>query len=360
MNKSWFYLGAIGSLAIVLTSCGDNKPTTSATSPSAAVSPSPVAAVPATTAVATTVTTATTTTTTAATVTPTISGKKSVSVDVAAGLIAPTNGDNWAKTVSKGRSDPFAALALQPVQVVEKDPLNATGKPQKVASAIASTPSIAVKTANQTKIIASNSSAIKSANQTKTIASNSSVIKSGVNKKLPIIKVSSSILPKGTNTTKQLPSIVKIATKPTKLPKVAGGGKIASNGMNRDLPKVIREIAPAKPEQAMAIQISGVIEAAGKTQVIIKLPGESFSRYIEVGERVANGRVLIKRIEGQLSFSPTVVLEEVGVEVPRKIGDRQVATAPQTASQPAATAPSTPNPVVEIVPSAPQPAPITP
>ncbi|WP_373544927.1 hypothetical protein [Chamaesiphon sp.] len=343
MNKSWFYLGAIGSLAIVMTSCGDNKPPTPAPSPSAAVSSSPVAAVPATTPVATTVTTATTTTTTAATVTPTISGKKSVSVDVAAGLIAPTNGDNWAKTVSKGRSDPFAALALQPIEVAEKDPLNGTGKPQKVASEIATNPRIAVKTVNQTK----------------TIASNSSAIKSGVNKKLPIIKVSSSVLPKGTNITKQLPSIVKIATQPTKLPKVAAGGKIASNRINRDLPK-IQALPPAKPEHALAIQISGVIEAAGKTQVIIKLPGESFSRYIEVGERVANGKVLIKRVEGQLSFSPTVVLEEVGVEVPRKIGDRQVAIAPQSASQPAATVPSTPNPVVEIVPSAPQPATITP
>ena len=342
MNKSWFYLGAIGSVAIVLTSCGDT-PTTPAPSPSAAVSPSPVAVIPATTPVVTTTTSiATTTTTSAATGTPT-SGKKSVSVDVAAGLIAPTNGDNWAKTVSKGRSDPFAALALQPVQVLEKDPLNGTGIPQKVASAIVSNPRIAVKTVTQTK----------------TIASNPSVIKSGVNKILPIIKVSSSVLPKGTNITKQLPSIVKIAAKPTRIPKVAGG-KIATNRINRDLPKVIQALPAAKPEQAMAIQISGVIETAGKTQVIIKLPGETFSRYIEVGERVANGKVLIKRVEGQLSFSPTVVLEEVGVEVPRKIGDRQVAVAPQSAPQPAATAPATPNPIVEIVPSTPQPANITP
>lgn len=332
MNKSWFYLGAtalvarfaIGSLAILITSCGGDggKPPTPAASPSAVASPA-AAVAPVTPAPA-----IATTTPIVAASTPPVPGKKSGSVDVAAGLIAPTNGDNWAKTVSKGRADPFATLALQPIEVTEKTPLAGTGTPIR-QSAIANNPGSVVKTAKKTQIIDSNSSAIKS----------------GVNKPLPAIKVSS-ILPRP-NITKQLPAIVKnqskIAAKPIKLPTVSATGKIATNGINRALPKIIERLPAAKPEQAIALEISGVIEAGGITQVIVKLPSESFSRYIEVGGRVADGKVLIKRVEGQDGFSPTIILEEVGIEVPRKIGDRKVAITP-TMPIPAAIAPDLPKP----------------
>ncbi|MCY7336575.1 MAG: hypothetical protein LH613_10250 [Chamaesiphon sp.] len=356
MNKSWFYLGAtalvarfaIGSLAILITSCGGDggKPPTPAASPSAVASPA-AAVAPVTPAPA-----IATTTPIVAASTPPVPGKKSGSVDVAAGLIAPTNGDNWAKTVSKGRADPFATLALQPIEVTEKNPLAGTGTPIR-QSAIANNPGSVVKnplagtgTPIRQSAIANNpGSVVKTAKKTQIIASNSSAIKSGVNKPLPAIKVSS-ILPRP-NITKQLPAIVKnqskIAAKPIKLPTVSATGKIATNGINRALPKIIERLPAAKPEQAIALEISGVIEAGGITQVIVKLPSESFSRYIEVGGRVADGKVLIKRVEGQDGFSPTIILEEVGIEVPRKIGDRKVAITP-TMPIPAAIAPDLPKP----------------
>ena len=310
MNKSWFDLGAtalvarfaIGSLAILITSCGGDggKPPTPVAGLAAAVAP--VTPAP---AIATT-----TPTQMVAASTPPVPGKKSGSVGVAAGLIAPTNGDNWAKTVAKGRTDPFATLALQPIEVTEQNPLNGTGKPIR-QSAIANSPGSVVKTAKKTQIIASNSSAIKS----------------GVNKPLLAVVKNQS----------------KIAATPTKLPTVSATGKIASNGINRALPKMIQRLPAAKPEQAIALEISGLIEVEGRTQVIVKLPSESFSRYIEVGGRVANGKVLIKRVEGQESFSPTIILEEVGIEVSRKIGDRKVAITP-TMPIPAAIAPDLPKP----------------
>ncbi len=336
MNKSWFYLGAIGSLAILITSCGGDggKPPAPAASPTVASPAAAVAPVTPAPAIATT-----TPTPLVAAGTPPVPGKKSGAVEAAAGLIAPTNGDNWAKTVSKGRADPFATLALQPIEVTEKNPLAGTGTPIR-QSAIAKLPGNVIKTAAKLPV-----SVIKTAKKTQIIASNSSVIKSGVNKPLPTIKVSS-ILPRA-NITKQLPAIVKnqpkIAAKPTKLPTVLATGKIATNGINRALPKIIDRLPAAKPEQANAIEISGVIEAAGITQVIVKLPSESFSRYIEVGGRVADGKVLIKRVEGQQGFSPTIVLEEVGIEVPRKIGDRKVATTP-TMPVPPANTPDLPKP----------------
>ena len=347
MNKSWFDLGAtalvarfaIGSLAIFLTSCGGDggKPPTPAASPSTVASPA-AAVVPVTPAAIATITP----TPIVAAGTPPVLGKKS-GVDVAAGLIAPTNGDNWAKTVSKGRANPFATLALQPIEVTEKNPLDGTGTPIR-QSAIANNPGSVVKTAQnpldgtgtpirQSAIASNPGSVVKTAQKTPIIASNSSAIKSGVKKPLPTITVSS-ILTKP-NILKQLPAIVKnqskIAAKPTKLPTVLATGKI------------IERLPAAKPEQAIALEISGMIEAAGRTQVIVKLPSESFSRYIEVGGRVAGGKVLIKRVEGQEGFSPTIILEEVGIEVPRKIGDRKVAITP-TMPTPPAIAPALPKP----------------
>jgi hypothetical protein len=67
--------------------------------------------------------------------------------------------------------------------------------------------------------------------------------------------------------------------------------------------------------------ISGVIEIDGITQVILKLPNETFSRYVEVGDRIANGKVLVKRVEKAQSLSPIIVLEEGGIEISRPIGE---------------------------------------
>lgn len=54
-------------------------------------------------------------------------------------------------------------------------------------------------------------------------------------------------------------------------------------------------------------------------QAIVKAPNEPTARYVTVGQRLSNGRVLVKRIENQGS-EPVVILEEDGVEVVRSIG----------------------------------------
>ncbi|WP_309742000.1 MULTISPECIES: hypothetical protein [unclassified Chamaesiphon] len=327
MNKSWFYLvGTIGTLSILTTSCGDGSkpPATPSASPAAVASPAtptPVAAVPA-------ATTTPTTTMPAVGTKPLVPGKLGVVV-ASAGLIPPTNGDNWAKTVTKGRTDPFATLVLQPI--LTKDPLIATGKLQPA-------------TPNTSK---------------------SPAIKSGVNKSLPTIKTGTNstniadvpgktkIARKGANTndsgiTRDRNSVISKAGIDKVPSKSTAGKKVAKNNVLRPVkmantpskPVKVTNIAALppkaveKPLQAMAVEISGVIEVEGKTQVIVKLPSESFSRYIEVGDRIANGRVLVKRIEGQNSLSPTVILEEVGVEVSRRVGDKPAPETPGTATPP--------------------------
>jgi hypothetical protein len=323
MNKSWFYLGAIGMLATLITSCGESpKPPAPAATPAPAAAAPPAVAPP----------TVPATPIAAATPTPKASAKsvsiKPVSVDVAAGLIAPTDGTTWAKTVSKGRVDPFAMIASQPIEVAEvKDPFNPTAAPVAKSQ-------VASNSLPKQAVPAASSSPIK------------------VSAKKSTVKISS----RSVNVAQSQPTVT-IGGKPAKTSKISAKGKIASNSTNsiataakkptaakntqisavpkpaieRALPKIIKEIPPARPEEATAMEVSGVIEVAGTTQVIVKLASESFSRYIEVGDRVANGKVLIKRVEGQNTLSPTVVLEEVGVEVPRKIGDRSTPIAPDAA-----------------------------
>jgi hypothetical protein len=334
MNKSWFYLvGAIGSVAIFTTSCGEgSKPAaTPAASPAAVTSPAtptPIAAVPATTA-----TPIATTKILVVGTKPVVPDKSGAVAVASAGLIPPTNGDNWAKTVAKGRTDPFATLVLQPIAT--KDPLIATGKPQSVTPIVGKTSAIksgvnkslpTIKTAsnstNITDVLGKSKIARKNANTKDsgiTRDRNSVISKSGVNKVLPKIKPS-----KTTTVTKVATNSVLRPVNMANTSSKTGVTKIAA------LPQKIVE----KPLQAMAVEISGVIEVEGKTQVIVKLPSESFSRYIEVGDRIANGRVLIKRIEGQNSLSPTVILEEVGTEVSRKVGDKPPAPEPSGAATP--------------------------
>ena len=75
-------------------------------------------------------------------------------------------------------------------------------------------------------------------------------------------------------------------------------------------------IAPAR-SAAEALEISGVVQVGGKTHVIIA-ENENTSRYAAVGERVANGKVLIKRVE--MGLEPVVILEQAGREIVRSVG----------------------------------------
>jgi hypothetical protein len=385
MSKSWFYLGIISSLAILTSSCGgdgDKKPPTPAPAPAPAAATSPAPAAAPTNTAAVTPSTTTPNPDTSAT-TPGAASIKPVSPDVAAGLIPPTDAETWSRTVAKGRPDPFAMLALQPVEIAIAN-TNPQSAPVTSSTTVKKSGLINSIDSQPNTKVATNYPAIKS---------NSPAIKSGVDKPLPKIKISAN-LPKmpnvsanqkitnGTLTSKATPASGSVSTgkgsiRDYKLPMSA----VPKSGVNRALPKITvvemakstpviaipnsgstkkikvakltkiasskkstvtevpsktqiatkPEIVVAKPLQAMAIEISGMIDVAGKTQVIIKLPTESFSRYIEVGERILNGKVLVKRVEGQNSLSPTVVLEEVGIEVSRKIGDKSTPLTPDAA-----------------------------
>jgi hypothetical protein len=78
---------------------------------------------------------------------------------------------------------------------------------------------------------------------------------------------------------------------------------------------------PPPPDTKLAdgTEVTGVIEVGNQIQIIAKAPNEPSSRYIKVGQKIANGEVTVKRVEKD-SGEPVVVLEQNGVEVRKTIG----------------------------------------
>jgi hypothetical protein len=81
---------------------------------------------------------------------------------------------------------------------------------------------------------------------------------------------------------------------------------------------------PALPEPklAQAVEVTGVVTIGGVTKAIIKAPNEPTGRHVEVGQRLSNGQVLVKRIEANSGSDPVVVFEESGQEVSRGVGEK--------------------------------------
>jgi hypothetical protein len=71
---------------------------------------------------------------------------------------------------------------------------------------------------------------------------------------------------------------------------------------------------PPQPEIAQAVEIQGVVKIGNQTLVILKAPNEQTSRYVRPGQLIANGQVLVKSVNVNQTPTPTVVLEELGVE----------------------------------------------
>ncbi|MFN6571880.1 hypothetical protein [Dendronalium sp. ChiSLP03b] len=108
------------------------------------------------------------------------------------------------------------------------------------------------------------------------------------------------------------------------------------------LPKVLPQVVsnptlvsvlppPAQPELARAVIVTGVVQIGKAPQAIIKVPNEQTSRYVQAGQRLANG-VLIKRIEMNEGSNPIVILEQYGIEVARMVGEAPAGLTPSTAA----------------------------
>lgn len=76
---------------------------------------------------------------------------------------------------------------------------------------------------------------------------------------------------------------------------------------------------PPDTKLADATEVTGVIQVGNQIQIIAKAPNEPSSRYIKVGQKIANGEVTVKRVEKE-DGEPIVILEQNGVEVRKTIG----------------------------------------
>ncbi|BDI18352.1 hypothetical protein ANSO36C_41540 [Nostoc cf. commune SO-36] len=120
------------------------------------------------------------------------------------------------------------------------------------------------------------------------------------------------------------------------------------------LPRVLPQVVPnptlvsvlpptTQPELARAVVVTGVVLISKEPQAIIKVPDEPTSRYVQAGQRLANG-VLIKRIEMNGGYNPIVILEQYGIEVAKMVGEGPVKSTPSDAS-------ATGNPISVTMPS---------
>ena len=61
-------------------------------------------------------------------------------------------------------------------------------------------------------------------------------------------------------------------------------------------------------------------------QIIVKVPTELTSRYVKIGQSLANGKVLVKRVNLKKRAVPIVVFEQSGVEISKEVGSKPKTT----------------------------------
>lgn len=217
---------------------------------------------------------------------PVIPAKQVSQVNLASvSLIQSTNATERTRelVVSKARSDPFAQLFGQTVLGMSKT----SGRPVPVLPKLP-TASLTVR-----KL------------PTRSIALNPK-------------KNNLSSLPKKVNPKKVNPTLTSVL--PKVLPQVVSNPTLVSV-----LPP------PAQPDLARAVVVTGVVLISKEPQAIIKVPDEPTSRYVQAGQRLANG-VLIKRIEMNQGYNPIVILEQYGIEVAKMVGEGTVKSTSSAAS----------------------------
>ncbi len=95
-----------------------------------------------------------------------------------------------------------------------------------------------------------------------------------------------------------------------------GNQENSNDESDLDFPESIVE-----PTLAQEVVISGLYEANGRIKLIVQAPEENTSRYVEVGQYLSNGQVLVKSIDKDHFPTPLIILEQSGIEVAKTIGE---------------------------------------
>lgn len=212
---------------------------------------------------------------------PLVASNPSSATNLAPGLIQPTNANQRAKQVAKGNRDPFAALFLP----VPAPPIS-TGN----------SPNASVQTSQE-------------GSSPRNVTSRQAKPDVTINVNNPRTASGSRTAPKQNNSRNgTTTSIQNIPLPPnTTLP---------NNNLEPALPPALPE-----PDLAKSVMVMGVIQIGDQAQAIVQVPSEATSRYVQVGQTLSNGQVLVKRIELNAGAEPLVVLEQYGVEVSKAVGE---------------------------------------
>lgn len=71
---------------------------------------------------------------------------------------------------------------------------------------------------------------------------------------------------------------------------------------------------------ADGVEITGIVQAGDRVMAIIRAPEENTARYVNSGDTLSGGRVIVREIRLGQAGQPTVVLEQNGQRVTKSIG----------------------------------------
>ena len=231
---------------------------------------------------------------------PVIAQNPSGTVYLAPSLIQPTNANQRVKQVAKGRRDPFAALfapvSTTPIPVSIAPPSDATTQARTSSSATTDSQQSASGSANANRRRPNSTVAARNSGSTNNRQTSNPVKVNVANQSRP-----NQATPPGTPNTSPINPLP-----PSGLP---------ANNLPPAPP------AQLEPQLAQNVTVMGVIQIGEVTQAIVQVPNEATSRYVQVGQRLSNGQVLVKRIEMNEGAEPLVILEQYGVEVAKAVGE---------------------------------------
>ncbi|MCL2923988.1 MAG: hypothetical protein MGF17_04990 [Trichodesmium sp. MAG_R04] len=126
------------------------------------------------------------------------------------------------------------------------------------------------------------------------------------------------------SSTQQVPSLPELPIQPTPPTQWSGPG-FPPPPPPQPLPP---PPPPPPPDTTIAngIEVSGVVQVGSQKQIIVKVPTELTSRYVKIGENLANGKVLVKRVNLNKGALPIVVFEQSGVEIAKEVGSKPKTT----------------------------------
>ena len=77
---------------------------------------------------------------------------------------------------------------------------------------------------------------------------------------------------------------------------------------------------PSSSLPSNRIEFTGVVQVGDRINLIIEGPGNSGSRYIQIGDTVANGQYVVKAVDFNRGPDPAVILDRAGTEIVHWVG----------------------------------------